>query len=63
MLLNQIKNIAEERNYNLNDLDPKAKNKLKAFELSEPTFVIHLLKTSLIWLFLEVQEIYKSQLI
>lgn len=60
MLLNQIKNIVEERNYNLSDLDPETNNKLKTFELSEPAFVIHLLKTSLVWLFLEIQEIYKN---
>lgn len=60
MLLNQIRSIVEERNYSLSDLDPEADNKLKEPGLSEPYFIVLLLKTSLVWLFLEIQEIYKN---
>jgi hypothetical protein len=60
MLFKQIQKVIEERHFVLTDLDPEGANKLKNLAISEPAYTIFLLKTSLVWLFLEIQEIHKQ---
>jgi len=60
MLFKQLHKVIEERQYVLTDLDPNGANKLKDLLISEPVYTIFLLRTSLVWLFLEIQEIYSQ---
>ena len=60
MLITQVKHTLEERSFILSELDPNENNKLNERSISEPSYAIFFLKTSLIWLHLEIQEIFSQ---
>jgi hypothetical protein len=52
----------ERRNYQIEYIDPDKDNKLKDTQISEETFIIHYLKTTLIYIYMEIQAAFPDDL-
>lgn len=52
----------ERRDYQIDYIDPDKENKLKDTQISEETFIIHYLKTTLIYIYMEIQAAFPGQL-
>ncbi len=52
----------ERRDYQIEYIDPEKDNKLKDTQISEETFIIHYLKTKLIYIYMEIQAAFRDNL-
>ena len=52
----------ERRDYQIEYIDPEKDNKLKDTQISEETFIIHYLKTTLIYIYMEIQSAFPDNL-
>jgi hypothetical protein len=52
----------ERRDYQIEYIDPEKDNKLKDTQISEETFIIHYLKTTLIYIYMEIQAAFPDDI-